>query len=258
MSFSWYPGHMAKTKKLHQAELKSIDVIFYMVDARIPFSSMDPSIESLIQHKPYIVVINKMELVSQTYLNETLERFKEKGIHTIAISAKSKKNVKKLVQLARTLKNKNRLIGGLGMSVLGIPNTGKSTLINALVGRKSQPVANTPGVTRALRWIKTEDNDRILDSPGLLWPKIDDEETALKIAAIGSIADRLVPLEKVARYLIERLYPHHKEALIKLGMNLEAEDILTDFAKDTDALTASQKILKWFRDGECGKVNLDD
>lgn len=258
MSFSWYPGHMAKTRKLHQAEFKSIDVIFYVVDARIPFSSMDPSIESLIQHKPFIIVINKMDLVPQAYLNETLSKFHEMGYHAIGISAKSKKNLKKLVEQARTLKNKNRLIGGLGMSVLGIPNTGKSTLINALVGKKTQPTANTPGVTRALKWLKTENNDRILDSPGLLWPKIEDEETALKIAAIGSIADRLVPIEKVARYVIKRLSETASDALVQFGIDMNEEDPILTFSKDGDLFKASQKILKWFRDGECGKVALDD
>lgn len=258
MSMSWYPGHMAKTRKLHQAELKSIDVIFYMVDARIPFSSMDPSIQTLIQHKPFIIVINKMDLVPTHYLNATLETFKTMGMHSIPISAKSKKNLKKLIQLAQSLKSKNRLIGGVGLSVLGIPNTGKSTLINALVGKNTQPTANTPGVTRALKWLKTKDNDRILDSPGLLWPKIEDEETALKIAAIGSIKDRLVPLEKVARYVIEQLKDSHKDALSELGVDLETLDPLESLAKDSDLLTAAQKVLKWFRDGKCGKVALDD
>lgn len=255
---SWYPGHMAKTRKLHLGQLKSIDVVLYVVDARIPFSSMDPSIQSLIQNKPYIIVINKIDLVSSQYLNQTLKKFETLGMHAMGISAKSQKNVKKLVQLAQSLKSKNRLIGGLGLSVLGIPNTGKSTLINTLVGRSTQPTANTPGVTRALKWLKTKDNDRILDSPGLLWPKIEDEETALKIAAIGSIKDRLVPLEKVARYILKKLEVTHRDALREFGVDLDAQDPLASIARDHDLLTASQKLLKWFRDGKCGKVALDD
>ncbi len=265
MSLNWYPGHMAKTRNRHQSMLKSIDVILWVVDARAPFSTLDPTLKKTFNNKPFLIVINKKDLVKATYLDDVKTRLSAMDMPCIAISARKEKDVKALIKVAETMKSSRRKIGGLRLSVLGIPNTGKSTLINQLAKKKTQAVANTPGITKALRWVETGDVS-ILDTPGVLWPKIEDPIVGIKMAILGSIKDKIIPYAAALDFLFERLMTHPESKLSHLYPGLSALEITekiaheegfkTDHSYDEMALT--QRLLKGYREGEFGKVPLDD
>lgn len=264
MSLSWYPGHMAKTRFKHQTMLKTIDVIFWMVDARAPFSTLDPTLKKTFNNKPFLVVINKKDVVNEAYLNHVLSQFNALKMPAIAISARNQRDVKTLITKAQSMQSSRRKIGGLRVSVLGIPNTGKSTLINQLAKKKTQPVANTPGVTKAMRWVETP-GVSILDTPGVLWPKIDDPMVGLKMAILGSIKDKMVPYDAAVEVLLKTLNAH-PDSKLKTVYQLTAKDpTLLDIASSTgfnhpdgtDFMGLYQRILKDYREGKLGHVPLD-
>lgn len=265
MSLNWYPGHMAKTRHRHQTMLKSIDVILWMVDARAPFSTLDPTLKKTFNNKPFLVVINKKDLVKASYLDTVKSRLSAQEIPSVAISAKKDKDVKSLIKVAASMQSSRRKIGKLRLSILGIPNTGKSTLINQLAHKKTQAVANTPGITKALRWVETPDVS-ILDTPGVLWPKIDDPDVGLKMAILGSIKDKIIPHAQALTFLLERLINHPESTLKTRYPGLSPTEIMETIAHQEgfktahsyDEMALTQRILKAYRDGDYGKVPLDD
>jgi len=265
MSINWYPGHMAKTRNQHQSMLNKIDVILWMVDARAPFSTLDPTLQKSFNNKPFLVVINKKDLVKASYLDQVKLRLAELNIPSVIISAHKDKDIKALIKVAQSMQSSRRKIGGLRLSVLGIPNTGKSTLINKIAQKKTQPVANTPGVTKAVRWVETPEVS-VLDTPGVLWPKIEDPLVGLKMAIFGSIKDALIPHAQALDFLMERLMTHPESKLSSMYPDLSAPDILETIARDEgfktehhyDEMALTQSILKRYRAGAFGKVPLDD
>ncbi len=265
MSIAWYPGHMAKTRNRHQSMLKSIDVILWMVDARAPFSTLDPTLKKTFNNKPFLIVINKKDLVKASYLDAVKARFAEQGMPAVMIRAYKAQDVKALIKTAERMQSNRRKIGGLRVSILGVPNTGKSTLINQLAGKSTQPVANTPGITKALRWVETPYGS-ILDTPGILWPKIEDVEVGLKMAILGSIKDTMIPYGAAIDLLMDRLYTHPESKLKALYPGLEPLAILEKIAVDEgfktahsfDEMALYQRLLKDYRSGHFGKVPLDD
>ena len=227
MIINWYPGHMAKAKRLIQENLKIIDVVIELVDARIPMSSTNPMIKSLIGDKPSVVVLNKADLADPAVLDEWVAYYKQQGRKVLALNSKGGKGVKQLISLVRSLAApklarwkarglKNRAVRTM---ILGIPNVGKSTLINKLSRRSAAKTADKPGETKGKQWVHIGDQLDLLDTPGVLWPKLENQVSAYRLAATGAISDTVFDMETVIMQLIEQLsaqYPDELKARYKL------------------------------------------
>lgn len=221
MIINWYPGHMAKAKRLIQENLKIIDVVIELVDARIPLSSTNPMIKSLIGDKPSVVVLNKADLADPAVVDEWVAYYKQQGRKVMALNSKGGKGVKQLVSLIRSLAApklerwkarglKNRAVRTM---ILGIPNVGKSTLINKLSHRSAAKTADKPGETKGKQWVHIGDQLDLLDTPGVLWPKLENQTSAYRLAATGAISDTVFDMETVICRLIEELTDGYPEAL---------------------------------------------
>lgn len=236
MNIHWYPGHMAKTKRKIQEDLKLIDVVIELLDARIPISSKNPEIDSLIKNKPKVILLNKSDL-SDPKVNELWGKYyddnKQDYIYTNSLTGKGVKDLVTAMEskmahvIERDLK-KGRLNRQIRCLILGIPNVGKSTLINRMAGRSSAKTGNIPGVTRSNQWIKVSQKILLLDTPGILWPKFEDQEIGLKLAWIGSIKDTIYDREEATLKLISFLrqyYPQNLEDRYHIEIDPEDEDI---------------------------------
>ena len=232
-NINWYPGHMAKTKKMLEEKKDLIDVVLELVDARIPYSSKISGSEDILKTKPHILVMTKADLADAVDTKEWSKYYTDKGYTVISINADNKEDLKKLINTInmvmqekldkkKTKGNNSNLIHACG---LGIPNVGKSTLINRLAGRKVSKVGNNPGITRSLTWLKTNSNIVILDTPGILWPKLEQETVALNLAAMSAIKEDILPLDKVACHILTKLATFYPE-ILKMRYNLES---ITDF-----------------------------
>ena len=201
-NINWYPGHMAKAKRLIKENLDLIDVVYEVIDARIPFSSKIPNIDEFIGNKPRIIVFNKIDLCDLKETEKWMKLYSEKGYKTIGLDLEHNFNMSKLINLTDEVMNDinlNRENKGLlkkkaHVLVVGVPNAGKSTLINRLVGKKAVNVGNKPGVTKELNWIRINENIELLDTPGILWPKLAEENVALNLATFTAIKEEILPL----------------------------------------------------------------
>ena len=230
-SINWYPGHMAKTKKMLEEKKDLIDVVLELVDARIPYSSKISGSEDILKTKPHILVMTKSDLADEADTKEWSKYYTNKGYSVIAINADNKDDLKKLVNKINEVmqekltkkKTKGNNSNLIHACVLGIPNVGKSTLINRLAGKKVSKVGNNPGITRSLSWLKTNSNIVILDTPGILWPKLDQETVALNLACMSAIKEDILPLDKVACHILLRLEKYYPQ-ILKSRYNLENLD----------------------------------
>lgn len=221
MTIQWFPGHMAKARREVTEKLKLVDVIFELVDARVPYSSRNPMIDEIIQHKPRIVLLNKADMADKAVTDEWLRYYRERGIKALAINSHAGTGLKPIVQEAKVLlKDKiDRLISkgvnprAIRAMIVGIPNAGKSTLINRLAGKNIAQTGNRPGVTKAQQWIKVGKELELLDTPGILWPKFEDQEVGTKLAVTGAIKDTLLNLQELALYSLRFLEKHYPERL---------------------------------------------
>ena len=232
-SINWYPGHMAKTKKMLEEKKDLMDVVLELVDARIPYSSKINGSEEILKTKPHILVMTKSDLADDVDTKKWSKFYETKGYTVVSINADDKNSLKNLIttinkvmaeKLAKK-KDKGNNSNLIHACVLGIPNVGKSTLINRLAGRKVSKVGNNPGVTRNLTWLKTNSNIVILDTPGILWPKLEQETVALNLAAMSAIKEDILPLDKVACHILTKLATFYPE-ILKMRYNLES---ITDF-----------------------------
>ncbi|NBI06840.1 ribosome biogenesis GTPase YlqF [Senegalia massiliensis] len=241
MNINWFPGHMKKTRELIQKNLKLVDVVYEIIDSRIPLSSRNPEIDKLIGDKPRIVVMNKSDLSDTNINKEWINYFNKKGINTLLIDAIKNKGISELVkqteivikekkerQLDRGIKNKP-----IRAMIVGVPNVGKSTLINSLSRRKSAKTGDKPGVTKGKQWIKLKGNIQLLDTPGILWPKFEEQEVARNLAFTGAIKDEIMDIETLALKLVEKLI---KIAPFKLEKRYDIE------IKEKSALEVMEKI----------------
>ena len=228
-SINWYPGHMAKTKKMLEEKKDLIDVVLELVDARIPYSSKINGSEEILKTKPHILVMTKSDLADDVDTKKWSKFYETKGYTVVSINADDKNILKNLIttinkvmaeKLAKK-KDKGNNSNLIHACVLGIPNVGKSTLINRLAGRKVSKVGNNPGVTRNLTWLKTNSNIVILDTPGILWPKLEQETVALNLAAMSAIKEDILPLDKVACHILTKLATFYPE-ILKMRYNLES------------------------------------
>ncbi|MDK9865201.1 MULTISPECIES: ribosome biogenesis GTPase YlqF [Staphylococcus] len=236
MVIQWYPGHMAKAKREVSEELKKVDVVFELVDARIPYSSRNPMIDEVIQQKPRVVILNKKDMANLKELVKWENYFKGKGFYPVAIDAKHGKGLKLVEQVAikattekfEKEKQKGLKPRAIRAMIVGIPNVGKSTLINKLANKSVTKTGNTPGVTKQQQWIKVGKSLQLLDTPGILWPKFEDQLVGKKLSITGAIKDSIVHLDEVAIYGLEFMKAHDYEGLkehYKVDVPIDAENL---------------------------------
>ncbi len=218
MNIQWYPGHMTKTRRQIEADLKLVDAVCEIVDARIPISSRNPDIDSICGAKPRIIILNRMDLADAEATKQWLAYFRSKGIAAVATDCKTRKGISDFQPAVRSvLKEKIARDAAKGMNrpirvmVVGIPNVGKSTLINQISGRKGAKAENRPGVTRGKQWVTVDNGLLLLDTPGILWPKFDDPQVGMMLAYTGAVKENIIDTEELACFLMELLqkfYPH--------------------------------------------------
>jgi ribosome biogenesis GTPase A len=217
----WFPGHMFKSLREIREKVKLMDIVLVLLDARLPFSSMNPELIKIVEKKPILLLLNKMDLSDERILNQYISLYEAKGYHTLKIDAQTGKNVNKINALAReVLKEKLDREKAKGLKerplrtmILGIPNVGKSTLINTLSKSGATKTGNTPGVTKAQQWIKMGSDFELLDTPGVLWPKFEDQTVGMHLAVTGAIKDKILPETEVVFYALNFLKTHYLKRL---------------------------------------------
>ena len=274
---NWYPGHMAKTKREIQEKINLIDIVFEVIDARIPYSSKNKEIESLINNKPRILIMTKVDLCDEKESNKWKEYYENKGYKVVMIDLLHNKNLNNINEICNNLAdnmNSKRKEKGLKprkirVLVLGIPNVGKSTLINRLVGKKATNVGNKPGITKSLEWIRINDKLELLDTPGILWPKLEQEKVALNLASMTAIKEEILNKEEIAIYIIKVLKERYRNNLdnrYNTSNCNSIEEIINQIAKKIGAIKKEEideekvytTIIKDLREGLLGKVTFDN
>ncbi|MBN1623423.1 MAG: ribosome biogenesis GTPase YlqF [Clostridia bacterium] len=278
MNINWYPGHMAKTKKLLVENLKLVDVVIELMDARIPISSRNPDFDSLFNSKKRIWCLNKSDLADPIISDEWRKYYNIQGIDCVFLNSRSGQGIKELISNIETMmeeKFSRDAARGLRRRpiramVTGIPNVGKSTFINSLTGRSATRTGDRPGVTKDKQWIKVNKVIHLLDTPGILWPRLGDEKTGLNLAFTGAIKDEIMDLETIVAKLLEYLscnYRKNLEERYNLTISNQTGIMLLEEicksrglllpAGQLDTLKGSQKILDEFRGAVIGRISLE-
>lgn len=283
MNVQWYPGHMAKAKRMMQENIKLIDVVIELVDARVPLSSKNPDIDNLAKNKSRVILLNKYDMADPIYNDKWKKYFDEKGYHTALVNSKSGQGVKQIKDIvykaceAKIERDRRRGIVNrpVRAMVVGIPNVGKSTFINSFVGRASTKTGNRPGVTKGKQWIRLSNKIELLDTPGILWPKFEDPAAGTKLALIGSINDNIIQMTELAYELILFLSKHYPNAIndryeVQVGDNIndikDTVSILENIALkrgcllkggEADFEKAANIFLDDFRNTRLGKISLE-
>ena len=220
MNIQWYPGHMTKTRRQIEADLKLVDAVCEIVDARIPISSRNTDIDSICGNKPRIIVLNRMDLADQDATKRWMQYFRQKGMAAVATDCKSRKGISEFQPAVRSvLKEKIERNAAKGMNkplrvmIVGIPNVGKSTLINQISGRKGAKAENRPGVTRGKQWVTVDNGLLLLDTPGILWPKFEDPEVGMMLAYTGAVKENVIDNEELAYHLMELLWKYYPDTV---------------------------------------------
>ena len=280
MVLQWFPGHMAKTRRLITDNLKLVDVVIELVDARLPLSSRNPEIDKIVGKRPRVLVLNKADIADSNSNTKWLNFFEKQGISAILMDSQSGKGLKNLDSAIENVlaekfereRQKGMQKRTVRMMVVGIPNVGKSSFINRLSGRVATKTGDRPGVTTAKQWIKVAGKYEILDTPGILWPKFEDPEVAKRIAFTGGIKDEIMDIEELAFYLVGYLRNFYPQLLNERFKLTEETDSLDDFelleligkkrgcivsGGNVDTLRTSNLILDEFRAAKIGKITLE-
>ena len=223
VGINWYPGHMAKTKRLIKENLNLIDVIYEVIDARMPYSSKIVDIDNFIINKPRLLIMTKSDLCDLNETKKWINYYENKNYKVVLVDLNDKKSINTILKATNELmeekinklKEKGITKNKIRILITGIPNVGKSTLINRLVGKKAATVGNKPGVTKSLSWIRINDSLELLDTPGILWPKFEEEKVAYNLASLTAIKEEVLPIEKVVCYIIETLYKYYPNILFE-------------------------------------------
>lgn len=275
-NINWYPGHMAKTKREISEKLDLIDVVFEVIDARIPYSSKNKDIDTMIKNKKRVLIMTKIDMCDIINTNKWIKYYEEKGIKVIPVDLINKKNISEIFKVTEEVNkelNDKRKEKGLKerkvrILILGIPNVGKSTLINTLVGKKATNVGNKPGITRHLEWIRINKDIELLDTPGILWPKLDDDTIAHNLAAMTAIKEEILDTEDIAIYIINTMLKLYKDSIVNrynLTSYNDVVEVLDMIGKkigavrnnETDYEKVYSIILRDLREGYLGKVTFD-
>ena len=276
LNINWYPGHMKKTKEEIVKNLKLVDIVLEIIDARIPESSRNPMLDEILADKPRMIIMNKSDLADPKENQKWINKFKKDGIIALPMNSKEKINTKRIYDQAREVlkekfeKNKEKEIENplIRMMIVGIPNSGKSTFINNVSQKKGARVGNRPGVTQTKQWIKTNSNLQLLDTPGVLWPKFDDR-TGLHLSFTNAIKDEILNIEDLTLYFLREMaeeYPENLKERYGVDPNTEAIDIYEAIAKkrgaiigggDFDYTRTATIILNDFRSGKLGRISLE-
>lgn len=278
MNINWYPGHMKKTKESIQGNLKLVDVVFELIDARIPYSSRNPIIDSIVGEKPRVIILNKSDLADPKANRIWQDYFSKGNNPSVLLDALSGRGIDKLISLSNDVTEEKRLAyekrgvknRPTRAMIIGIPNVGKSTLINTLSGRRGAKTGNKPGVTKSNQWIKTKGNIELLDTPGILWPKFEDEHVGLNLAFTGAIKDEILDIETLALRFIESIIKIYPDVLTnRYDVALENKtplEIMESIGQrrgcivkggEIDYTKTSNIIFDDFRKGNMGNITLE-
>ncbi len=279
MTVQWFPGHMAKTRRLIKENLNMVDAVCELVDARVPESSRNPELDEIIGSKPRIVLLNKCDLADENATARKIKELSERGITALPVDCRSGKGLDKFQPAVReVLKDKIKANADKGMAgkhlrimVVGIPNTGKSSFINRMAGKNRAEVADKPGVTRSNRWFFIGSGIELLDTPGVLWPKFEDPEVGFKLAFIGSVKDQILDIQEIAVRLLVVLQKNYADRLTERYKvtdfeELEPYELLELIAQkrgmllrkgEYDTERAAVMLLDEYRSGKLGRITLD-
>ena len=278
MSISWYPGHMAKTRRLIEENIRQVDAVVELCDARIPYSSRNPILPELLGNKPCLLILNKSDMADPAVNSAWVRRFQAQGTLALLCDSISGAGLSEIAPRVRDLlQEKIRRDEQKGMTraikimVVGVPNVGKSSFINKLSGRKAAKVENRPGVTRDKQWVRLSGSLDLLDMPGILWPKFEDEEVGYRLAATGAIKDTILDTEDVASRLLQLLRPHYEKELTERYKITLTED-MTGFTVleaigaargfkisggEIDTERAAKMVLEELRSVKIGRISLE-
>ncbi|HFZ6378581.1 TPA: ribosome biogenesis GTPase YlqF [Streptococcus agalactiae] len=272
-TIQWFPGHMSKARRQVQENIKHVDFVTILVDARLPLSSQNPMLTKIVGDKPKLMILNKADLADPIRTKEWRDFYESQSLKTLAINSKEQSTVKKVTDIAKILmsdkiaKLRERGIQKetLRTMIIGIPNAGKSTLMNRLAGKKIAVVGNKPGVTKGQQWLKSNKELEILDTPGILWPKFEDELVGLKLALTGAIKDQLLPMDEVTIFGLNYFKTYYPDRLKERFKSINLEDESPEII-----MTLTQKLgyrddydrfynlfVKEVRDGKLGRYTLD-
>lgn len=278
----WFPGHMAKTRRMIQDNLKLVDVVIELVDARLPLSSRNPDVDKIIGSKPRIVVLNKADIADNSFTIKWLNYFKDKNIEAISANSQTGKGLKKeldnAIEIVLADKFKRDESKGIQrhavkMMVIGIPNVGKSSFINRLSGRAAAKTGDRPGITQTKQWIRIAGKYELLDTPGILWPKFENEDDAKKIAFTGGIKDEILDIEDLAYELLGYLKESYMDSLIKTynlsdsDSQLNKYELLESIGRkrgcvisggEVDTFRTSNIVISDFRSAKLGRITLEE
>ncbi|MFZ5966359.1 MAG: ribosome biogenesis GTPase YlqF [Bacillota bacterium] len=278
MHINWYPGHMKKTKELIKENLKLVDVVIELLDARIPLSSRNPQIDEILGNKPRVIVLNKSDLADPSITNQWIKFFVSENIAAVPVNAMNGDGLDKLIhEIHNSTKEKiNKLLEKgiktrpIRAMIVGIPNVGKSSIINKLTGKKSAKTGDKPGVTKGKQWVRLRGNIELLDTPGILWPKFEDQQIGFKLAFTGSIKDEILDIETIALKLIEFLSTYYPVSLMeRYKLDSIEEEPLTNMENigksrgcilsggRIDYLRISNIVLDEFRSGKLGFISIE-
>ena len=278
LNIQWYPGHMTKTRRQMEADLKLVDAVCEIVDARIPISSRNPDIDNICGNKPRMVILNRLDLADPDATNRWANYFKKKGIAAVATDCKSRRGIANFTPAVRQLlhekieRNAARgMTKSLRIMIVGIPNVGKSTLINQISGRKGAKAENRPGVTRGKQWVAVDKDLLLLDTPGILWPKFEDPNVGMMLAYTGAVKEDVIDVEGLSCKLMELLWQRYPDKVKeRYGIDCEPDtpgwELLEAAGKKRGFLLARGEIntermakvlLDEFRDGKLGRFTLE-
>ena len=273
-NINWYPGHMKKTKELIKENLKLVNAVIEVLDARLPISSSNPVIDELVKNKIRIVLLNKYDLSDSAITERWIQTYRKKGITAIPMNSANGDGLKQLIHILDMINERINDKGGrvrpLRVMIVGIPNVGKSSLINRFAGKRSARIGNKPGVTRGKQWISIKGNIQLLDTPGILWPKFEDQQIAVRLAFVGSIKDEILDIEDIAFKFVEFLqknYPNLLKERYKLEILKETPlEIMDDICikrgfirsgGKNDYERVSKTIIDEYRNGKIGKISIE-
>ena len=280
MNIQWYPGHMAKAKRKITEELKLVDIVIELLDARIPMSSRNPEVNEIVGNKKRIIVLNKSDLADPSVNAKWLDYFNRENTRAILVNSLKGNGLKDVLSASMQLmkekldrlKSKGLLVKTTRALIIGIPNVGKPTFINRLAGRSAAQTGDRPGVTKSKQWIKVSNELELLDTPGILWPKFEDKRAGMYLAFTGAIKDEILDVNELAQNLLQVLaekFPENPKSRYKLEdipEGIESEELLKSIGRkrgciiaggEVDVLRASAMLLDEFRGGKIGAISLE-